>query len=99
MFEKLKKIIESCKNKETEELAKYLEENNVVVLPCAIGTKIYIVGEKFRHGSVDHWINSGHFCWSDMDKVGKSVFLTKKEAEDEFKRRIREVAQSQTCSK
>ena len=57
-----------------------LREKNVCALPCAIGTKIYLVGNRYKHGKYGRYVNDGSFCWGDMEKYGKTIFLTQKEA-------------------
>lgn len=64
-----------------EFFADYLLSNNVIILPCKIGDTVYVIGGKYRHGSVEKWINTGKFRFSDIDKLGKTVFLSKEEAE------------------
>ena len=57
------------------------EQGRLVILPCKIGTPIFIIGNKYRSGKVDKWINTGKFRLSDIEKLGKTVFLTREEAE------------------
>lgn len=53
-----------------------------VVLPCKLGDPVYIIGGKYRHGRFEKWINPSKFRLSDLEKLGKTVFLTHKEAEE-----------------
>lgn len=57
------------------------EQERLVILPCKIGTPIFIIGSKYRSGKFDKWVNTGKFRWSDIEKLGKTVFLNREEAE------------------
>ena len=67
-----------------EKLAEYEtaeEEGRLVVLPCNLGTPVYFL----RHG-FDGWrIDSRKFVYGMIGEVGKTVFLTKEEAEKALK--------------
>lgn len=70
-------------------LAEYedLEEQGLLLkLPCKIGDAVYIVGYKYRQGGYEKFINTGKFRYSDLDKLNKTVFLTKEEAEKALER-------------
>ena len=72
-----------------EELKEYkeLEEQEMLIkLPCKIGDTVYIIGCKYRHGIQEKWINTGKFEYSDLEKLNKTVFLTKEAAEEALKR-------------
>lgn len=57
------------------------EDGRLVVLPCNLGTPVYFL----RHG-FDGWrIDSRKFVYGMIGKVGKTVFLTKEEAEKALK--------------
>lgn len=47
---------------------------------------VYIVGHKYRHGREEWWINRGRFRASDLDKLGKTVFLNYGQAKAEMER-------------
>lgn len=49
-----------------------------------IGDPVYIVGGKYRHGSIEYWINPGKFRLSDVGKLGLTVFLTLNEAQEKL---------------
>lgn len=53
----------------------------VVTLPCEIGSPVYVIGGKYRGGHFEKWRNSGEFRLSDLEKMGKTVFLTEEEAD------------------
>lgn len=57
------------------------ERGQLVVLPCKVGDTVYIIGGKYRAGRFEWWINTGKFRLSDLEKIGKTVFLTREEAE------------------
>lgn len=58
------------------------EQGKLVILPCKVGETVFIIGSKYRSGKVDKWINTGKFRLSDIEKIGKTVFLTHEEAEE-----------------
>ena len=62
------------------------EQGRLVILPCKVGETIFIIGSKYRSGKVDKWINTGRFRLSDIEKLGKTVFLTHEEAEEALNR-------------
>lgn len=64
-----------------EQVADYILANGVIVLPCHIGDTVYIVGGKYHGGRFEKWINTGKFRLSDLEKIGKTIFLTREEAE------------------
>ncbi len=57
-----------------EQIADYLDKNGVIVLPCKVGTPVFIINKKGR-------IFCGKFRLDDIDQFGKRVFLTRAEAE------------------
>lgn len=63
---------------EIELLADYLIKNGVIVLPCKIGTPVFIINKKGQ-------IFPGKFRLDDIDQFGKRVFLTEEEAEAALK--------------
>lgn len=67
------------------ELEDKLEAGRLVELPCKVGDTVYIVGRKYRAGSYESFINTGKFRYSDMEKVGDTVFLTREAAEARLK--------------
>jgi len=56
-------------------------ECRLLVLPCKVGDIVYITGSKYRAGRWETWVNTGKFRLSDLEKLGKTVFLTREEAE------------------
>lgn len=36
---------------------------------------VFIVGHKYRHGREEYWVNRGRFRASDLEKLGKTIFL------------------------
>lgn len=55
-----------------------------IVLPCAIGSTVYVIGHKYRAGCDECWINTGKFRPSDLEKIGDRVFLTYEEAKEKI---------------
>ena len=56
-------------------------EGRLVVLPCKVGDTVYIIGGKYRAGRDETWINTGKFRLKDIEKLGKTVFLSREAAE------------------
>ena len=74
------------------ELAEADRDGRVVVVPCKVGDKLYRVfaGEIFEHrvGSMKYFVIQGHwdietypFCPCVESSIGKTIFLTREEAE------------------
>lgn len=73
-----------------DKLAEYenaAEEGRLVVLPCKIGTPVYEVlytlnyeeiGDKAKR---QYFIVQQSFCYGNIHKLGKTIFLTRKEAQ------------------
>ena len=57
----------------------------LIALPCKVGTTVYVIGGKYRNGTVEKWCNTGLFRLDDVDKLGKTVFLTAEEADEALK--------------
>ena len=53
----------------------------MLVLPCPIGSTVYVIGHKYRAGRDEYWVNPGKFRPSDLEKIGTRVFLTQEDAE------------------
>lgn len=62
------------------ELVKTEKEGRLLVLPCPIGSTVYVIGHKYRDGWDECWVNRGKFRPSDLEKIGDRVFLTYEEA-------------------
>lgn len=45
------------------------------------GDPVFVAGGKYRHGSIEYWINTGKFRLSDVGKLDLTVFLTREDAE------------------
>ena len=76
--EKLKNLIRGIPGKEhvtITDIARHLDENGVIALPCKIGSRVWIVN---RTQGV---VFEGKFRLDDLDQIGKRVFFTKFEAE------------------
>ena len=83
------------KLKEYEDLE---EQGRLVKLPCKIGTEVYditwwdnvqekvvIKGKSYYRTVYKHKLTKLPFTYSDIDNFGKTVFLTKSEAEQKLK--------------
>mgnify|MGYP003400053873 CR=1 FL=1 len=89
---------DACKN---EQLADHLLANGVIVPPCKVGTKVYIayvehISQVFDGSLLSYsldaahlWFNCHYTCglniWHPIEDFGKTVFLTKEEAEQALK--------------
>ena len=58
----------------TEQIADHLIANNVIVLPCAIGSTVWIVSKSCTEPY------PAKFKLDDISAIGKRVFLTKADA-------------------
>ena len=47
---------------------------------------VFIIGHKWNRGREEYWINTGRFRASDLDKLGKTVFLKESDAKKELRR-------------
>ena len=74
------------------------EQGRLVKLPCKIGTEVYditwwdnvqekvvIKGKAYHRTVYKHKVTKLPFTYSDIDDFGKTVFLTKSEAEQKLK--------------
>ena len=83
-FEWLKSVTNEYSKDEIQEIIQRIENAptvEAVVLPCKLGDPVFIIGGKYRAGRFEAWINSGKFRLSDLEKMGKTVFVTSEEAE------------------
>ena len=62
------------------------EEGRLVILPCKIGTRVY---EIYQFCGCGAWeIEEHKIKLEDLDKIGKTVFLTREEAEKALRDRM-----------
>lgn len=74
------------------------EQGRLVKLPCKIGTEVYditwwdnaqekvvVKGKTYYRTVHKHKVTKLPFTYSDIDNFGKTVFLTKSEAEEKLK--------------
>lgn len=47
---------------------------------------VFVIGHKWHRGHPEYWLNTGRFRIGDMDKLGKTVFMKKADAEKEIRR-------------
>ncbi len=76
--------------KDCKKIADYLLENGVIVLPCKVGDTVYEL--KYYHcctnPELDFYdIDEKSFGLDMLNKIGKTVFLTREEAEQALKER------------
>lgn len=45
---------------------------------------VFVIGSKWRRGRPEYWLNTGRLRMADVDKLGKTVFLKKADAEKEL---------------
>ena len=83
------------KLKEYEDLE---EQGRLVILPCKIGDKVYnitwwddvqekvvVKGKTYYRTIHKHKVSKSTFGYTDIEEIGKTVFLTKSEAEAKLK--------------
>lgn len=94
--ETLRQLCRGCDLDRLEKLAEADKDGRVVVLPCNVGDKLYRVfaGEIFEHrvGSMKYFAIQGRwdietypFCPYVESSIGKTIFLTREEAEKALK--------------
>ena len=71
-------IIDKLAEYETAE-----EEGRLVVLPCKVGTRVYEIYQFCGYGAWE--IEEHKIKLEDLDKIGKTVFPTREEAEKALK--------------
>lgn len=90
--EQLRHLCRNCDLDRLEKLAEADKDGRLVVLPCKVGDKLYRVfyGEIFEHrvGSMKYFAIQGKwdietypFCPCVESSIGKTIFLTREEAE------------------
>ena len=60
------------------ELAEADKDGRLVVLPCKVGDTVYILRRTFCGADV---VGETELWWTDIPQIGKTVFLTREEAE------------------
>lgn len=63
------------------ELLKADKEGRLVVLPCKVGDTVYTLLRTFDGADV---VGETELWWTDIPQLGKTVFLTREEAEKEL---------------
>lgn len=64
-----------------EKLAMYENaetEGRLVILPCKVGDTVYMIHRRFDGSDC---IRETEFWWTDIPQLGKTVFLSREEAE------------------
>ena len=86
LIELLKKADSSTWGQTYESYADYLLANGVIVPPCKVGDKVYQTdGVKVYEGIIKKIVYDAHIIVFDETAIGKSIFLTKEEAEAKLK--------------
>lgn len=78
---------ESGMNQAIKKLAEYEtaeEEGRLVVLPCKVGTRVYEIYQFCGYGAWE--IEEHKIKLEDLNKIGKTVFLTREKAEKSIER-------------
>lgn len=89
---------EACKN---EQLAEYLIENGAIIPPCKVGDTVYkchtvnlkpngeITKRTIKQITFSAFTvtDDGASGWFDIDDIGKTVFLTREDAEKSLRER------------
>lgn len=65
------------------ELAEAEKAGRVVVLPCKVGDTVYTLRRTFCGADV---VGETELWWTDIPQLGKTVFLTREEAEEALRR-------------
>ena len=66
------------------ELAEADKDGRVVVLPCKMGDTVYYIRREFDGTDV---VGEAEFWWSDIPYIGKTIFITREEAEKALEER------------
>ena len=66
------------------EIAEADKDGRVVVLPCKVGDTVYILRRAFDGADV---VGETELWWDDIPQLGKTVFLTREEAEKALEER------------
>lgn len=61
------------------DLARADKDGRLVVLPCKVGDTVYILRRTFDGADV---VGETELWWTDIPQLGKTVFLTREEAEN-----------------
>lgn len=69
---------DTSKVERIRELLKADKEGRVVVLPCKVGDTVYTLLRRFDGADV---VRETELWWTDIPQLGKTVFLTREEAE------------------
>ena len=93
LVELIQNAVDGCASYWAELIADHLIANGVVLPPCKVGDKVYafsyprtdiIVIDEETVESLSFQVETDE-CYYDEDKFGKTVFLTKEEAEQKLK--------------
>lgn len=80
----------------SDQITDYLLENGVIVPPCKVGDKVYVLTSKIKQKEIQSLeigkdgymaLVFGTTIYANIDQIGKTVFLTREEAEKALKER------------
>ena len=88
---------QKCEHRWEYKLADHLIENGVIVPPCKVGDRLYQIYEVANHRFISDFPETvepyqvvyknimGNYSGIPFEEIGKTVFLTKEEAEQKLK--------------
>ena len=100
---------------DAESIAKFLVENNTIVLPCAIDTDVWCLSTPcggcpcFNEPMKEEFIEECRKCglweviqckfdYELISELGETVFLTREQAEEKLKEKLKEVRHNDTSA-
>ena len=78
-MEEAANLLESMQ-KEVDRYHQFEAAGRLVILPCKVGTPVYVIAAARENGRAWLGVNKMRFRLSDVDKWGKTVFATRDEA-------------------
>ena len=76
--EQLRQLCQGCDLDRLEELAEADRAGRLEVLPCKVGDTVYTLRRTFDGADV---VGEKELWWDDIPQLGKTVFITREEAE------------------
>lgn len=74
----------AVKAERIQELLKADKDGRLVILPCKMGDTVYYIRRTFDGTDV---VGEAELWWSDIPYIGKTIFLTREEAEKALEER------------
>lgn len=75
---------DTSKIERIQELLKADKDGRLVILPCKMGDTVYYIRREFDGTDV---VGEAELWWSDIPYIGKTIFLTREEAEKALEER------------